>query len=244
MASDNNSDVARITELERENLELRSRLAEYSQTQEELLSHKIFSDARNSLISWIKVVVGPLIALLGIGGYFGAEEIVDKITNTAEVTIQTVTKKAIDDRISSISDTELSSMFNQEIEAQVQVVVASNLAGVESKLQFLDDSLGSVREVLDSGVIKSTAGQFETSIKFLNRMNEPVNIYWIDYEGNQKFYFTLGPQKQHEQPTYVSHPWVITTAEDDQFVASIVGTERRQNIYINGVGNSKITLEN
>lgn len=54
----------------------------------------------------------------------------------------------------------------------------------------------------------------DTKIFFVNTRAAPVLVYWIDYTGQRVFYQNLPPGVGYVQPTYVTHPWVITTAAD------------------------------
>lgn len=60
-----------------------------------------------------------------------------------------------------------------------------------------------------SGVLRSTQGIRETSITFINKTQHPVMIFWIDYAGKEQFYRTLVASESYEQPTFVTHPWVV-----------------------------------
>lgn len=55
----------------------------------------------------------------------------------------------------------------------------------------------------------SVEGKEQTSIRFVNDSEETVNVYWLDYQGKRVFYQTLAAGMSYEQPTYVSHPWVV-----------------------------------
>ena len=46
-------------------------------------------------------------------------------------------------------------------------------------------------------------------IKFVNKLDKKAEFFWIDYEGNEKLYADLEPNKSYVQKTYVDHPWVI-----------------------------------
>jgi von Hippel-Lindau disease tumor suppressor protein len=60
-------------------------------------------------------------------------------------------------------------------------------------------------------------------LNFMNKMKTSVHIIWIDYQGAPKLYRTLAPNQNFTQSTYVSHPWLITSAAGSclgAFVAS------------------------
>jgi len=50
----------------------------------------------------------------------------------------------------------------------------------------------------------------QTSIRFINRAETEVELWWIDNSGNRKSYGKLKPGQEHRQPTYAHHVWVAT----------------------------------
>jgi hypothetical protein len=64
-------------------------------------------------------------------------------------------------------------------------------------------------------LLRSLNGDTPTSVEFVNATDGPVNVYWIDYEGSRVLYHELLPAGQSvQQPTYVTHPWVVTDEAD------------------------------
>jgi hypothetical protein len=59
----------------------------------------------------------------------------------------------------------------------------------------------------------SRSGEVATEIIFINQRNQPVEVYWLDYSGNRKFYSSIQPKKRLTQSTYVTHPWVVTDTQ-------------------------------
>jgi len=51
-------------------------------------------------------------------------------------------------------------------------------------------------------------------ITFVNRSGQPVNVYWLDFGGNRKFYQTLGAGSSYTQQIFLTHPWLVTDAKD------------------------------
>jgi hypothetical protein len=48
-----------------------------------------------------------------------------------------------------------------------------------------------------------------TSIEFVNRRRDPVEVAWLDTRGERKPYQVLAPGSSHLQPTYVGHVWLV-----------------------------------
>ena len=49
-----------------------------------------------------------------------------------------------------------------------------------------------------------------TAMQFKNNRSSAVRIYWLDYQGQRKFYTELAPGQEYVQPTFVTHPWIVT----------------------------------
>ena len=56
----------------------------------------------------------------------------------------------------------------------------------------------------------SSRGDKPTQIIFRNNSINILRIFWIDYSGSRKWYANILPGEIHIQPTYASHPWVVT----------------------------------
>jgi hypothetical protein len=59
---------------------------------------------------------------------------------------------------------------------------------------------------------RSTEGRTPTYINFANRTGQAIRTYWLDYQGRRRFYNEIPPGTTHRQPTYLTHPWVVTDA--------------------------------
>ena len=51
--------------------------------------------------------------------------------------------------------------------------------------------------------LKSEGGDTETAIIFMNSTKAEIAYYWVDYEGNEKFYGNIAPNAFVNQHTYV-----------------------------------------
>lgn len=67
----------------------------------------------------------------------------------------------------------------------------------------------------DERNLRSVQGNVHTSMKFLNNSNQEVRTYWLDYSGRRVFYKTIPAHGQYTQPTFQTHPWVVTDARDN-----------------------------
>jgi VHL beta domain len=64
--------------------------------------------------------------------------------------------------------------------------------------------------------LRSLSSRISTNIRFVNRKNFRVKVYWIDFRGKRQHYFDLAPNGVRDQQTFVSHPWLVTEAGENQ----------------------------
>ena len=51
--------------------------------------------------------------------------------------------------------------------------------------------------------------QCSTLVEFVNQRFEPVDVYWIDFNGARVLYNTLQPGTSYLQQTWPEHPWIV-----------------------------------
>lgn len=64
--------------------------------------------------------------------------------------------------------------------------------------------------------LRSHSSQISTNIRFINKKTFRVKVYWIDFTGKRQHYFDLEPGEVSDQQTFVSHPWLVTEAGENQ----------------------------
>jgi hypothetical protein len=79
---------------------------------------------------------------------------------------------------------------------------------------------------------RSLYSQISTNIRFINRKTFRVKVYWIDFTGKRQHYFDLEPDEVRDQQTYVTHPWLITEAGDNQPCINIFFPNEKPGIVI------------
>jgi hypothetical protein len=60
------------------------------------------------------------------------------------------------------------------------------------------------------GGLRSVNHNQSITLTFLNKTKSAVNIVWINYNGGRQLYRTLASNQSFSQPSYVTHPWLIT----------------------------------
>jgi len=64
--------------------------------------------------------------------------------------------------------------------------------------------------------LKSDDGGSKLKVNFINNFPSPVEVVWMDYNGQQVSYGTLPPSEVMSPVTYISHPWAfISTSTGD-----------------------------
>jgi hypothetical protein len=79
--------------------------------------------------------------------------------------------------------------------------------------------------------LRSQKGTQKTKIVFHNATSGTVHLYWIDYGGKRQSYGSVAPAQTHRQPTYATHPWVVTDQRG-----------RCLNVYFADAANNAVTI--
>lgn len=57
--------------------------------------------------------------------------------------------------------------------------------------------------------LKSGNGQTSTLVRFNNLMSSQAEVYWINYNGKEIFWFELPSNASVDEQTFAGHPWVV-----------------------------------
>lgn len=78
-------------------------------------------------------------------------------------------------------------------------------------------SAGGDENFLPAGrTIRASRGQgAETSIKFINRLTQEVDLFWVDADGNRQPYGSLKAGAERSQHTFAGHVWLLTAKNGD-----------------------------
>lgn len=78
----------------------------------------------------------------------------------------------------------------------------------------------------DAPPVKPTENPAPTSITFTNNGDRAVDVYWVNFNGKERRYFTLPPGQTFKQDTYVSHNWIVRDSASQRQLATAVGAAR------------------
>jgi hypothetical protein len=87
--------------------------------------------------------------------------------------------------------------------------------------------------------LQSIEGTVQTSIQFVNNTAGPVNIYWINYQGQRVFYrggpfAALAAGQSYVQGTFITHPWIVTDVANNSCLGIWEPTESAGTAVITG----------
>ena len=60
-----------------------------------------------------------------------------------------------------------------------------------------------------AGDLFSRAGEDEFEVEFLNAREERVELFWVNYDGEEERVRTLRPGETWPVTTYATHPWMV-----------------------------------
>jgi len=65
----------------------------------------------------------------------------------------------------------------------------------------------------DEAQMRSNSGD-NTTLQFINATTEPINVYWLDFDGVRQFVQSLPPNEGFAENTSTGHPYVATTSSN------------------------------
>ena len=88
-------------------------------------------------------------------------------------------------------------------------------------------------EVLAQERPRSISSDTPVNVEFINETDAPVELHWIDYEGNEKPGGLIPSGDTHRIKSYATHPFVVRDPETKgRIMLFVVGRERSQTFYI------------
>ena len=86
----------------------------------------------------------------------------------------------------------------------------------------------------------SGAGGEETTIRFVNHLTGPIQLFWIDTDGDLQDYGRVEAGATHEQHTYAGHVWLIADASGATLGVFEAGAEAAE-IVVDGAAKKAAT---
>lgn len=80
--------------------------------------------------------------------------------------------------------------------------------------------------------LRSLAGRDAVTLTVRNLRSSAVQAFWLDYGGARVFYKQLEAGQSHTQPTYATHPWVITDSNGNCITVFVPDTITAQSLSV------------
>lgn len=74
------------------------------------------------------------------------------------------------------------------------------------------EDLPSARSCAAEANYPSLASKQTTGMTFVNRSDEPIKIYWLNFQGKRRLYHFLPPGGRQTQQTFIGHNWLVTNS--------------------------------
>jgi len=116
------------------------------------------------------------------------------------------------------------------IRAMFLVVIAGSVAAEESS---------SLNSKCLAG--RSYDGSSKLTVSFVNNFSGPVEVVWLNYEGQQVSYGIIEPNQVWKQETMVSHPWAFISPKTGNCIGYYnpkVGDDNKKISIIGGYSSS------
>ena len=108
------------------------------------------------------------------------------------------------------------------------LLLAASPLGVQAAGPIVPDS-----SCADEGSYKSLQGDMPAQLQVFNKSPQTVKVWWLDYNGKRLLYQQLPPFTYYVQPTWLTHPWVITNV-GGQCYRFLVMTSQLQSVTVEG----------
>jgi hypothetical protein len=79
--------------------------------------------------------------------------------------------------------------------------------------------------------VRSTEGLTTSQVSFVNDGTSEATVLWIDYSGARVFYSTVQSGDTLDQPTYLTHPWVVVD-DAGECLGYTVSTKESQTLRV------------
>ncbi len=94
---------------------------------------------------------------------------------------------------------------------------------VWAKMSVCDCQIGPV-------VARSVDSRTTVTVTFSNTTQSPIEVLWLDYEGQEKHYGSIEAGREWRQQTFATHPWRFK--QDGRVVSAYTATENPQQYYV------------
>ncbi|KAJ3107088.1 hypothetical protein HDU96_008012 [Phlyctochytrium bullatum] len=90
--------------------------------------------------------------------------------------------------------------------------------------------------------IRSIGSSNEITLTLLNRSGEDVDVIWLDGEGSEVKYTTVGKDQSYDQPSFTNHVWKFVGVDSGELFGYHRAMGERQTLTLNGKNSIDITF--
>jgi hypothetical protein len=76
--------------------------------------------------------------------------------------------------------------------------------------------------------LRSIDSKRPAQLVLTNRSHEKVRLYWLDFDGAEKYYGELGPGRSTSFNTFISHPWCVRSAKTGEALESLTVSNEQE----------------
>jgi hypothetical protein len=80
--------------------------------------------------------------------------------------------------------------------------------------------------------LHSISASTPTTFTITNKLDKPVSMYWLNYQGDRQLYANLEPGQSIGQQTFLTHPWVIVDDEGKAISLFLPGSNQNQQVEV------------
>ena len=88
----------------------------------------------------------------------------------------------------------------------------------------------------------STEGLVEADLTVINLTDSTFTLYWLDYDGERVFYQESPPHSSVAQPTWLTHPWILTDDEGTCYLLIVMNAQQQTMTIGTTTGEEPVTV--
>ena len=117
-------------------------------------------------------------------------------------------------------------------------------------VQAFPNSFANTTHDITADRLRSLGGVQSTNLSFQNLMPFPIDLYWVDFAGEEKRYATLRPGEFFAVSSYAGHPWTARKQGTSELVGRFIpaGTPSQHHAFsytaLNGAIPARLALRN
>ncbi|MCI0424864.1 MAG: hypothetical protein L0Z47_03310 [Actinobacteria bacterium] len=88
---------------------------------------------------------------------------------------------------------------------------------------------------------RSTEGTVVADLTVINNTDATFQLYWLDYDGARVYYQDSPPRSTVPQPTWLTHPWILTDADGTCYLLIVMNAVQQTMAIGTNTGEGPVT---